>query len=358
MDIYTEGVERISAIYEELIFKVYTLTGERLAKVPDSTIMGLAIGTASDRVKLRKLLEEATTAATAEAAALYKRLAADELKRLKRLAVAQGLQVAELSEQKRLLNTLIYTARVTGSGFENIARASTLERFYVQAVDKAVTSASLGIDSYNKALRDIINSAPRGARVTYASGATRRIDSAARMNLKEGYTRIRAAMYDEVGSRIGADGVEISVKQLCAPDHLPIQGRQFKKAEFDILQQTLERPIGELNCGHIALPIVMGVSKPTYSQEQLARIEQRANQRITYTDKKGQLKEATRYELSQAMRRLELNARKRKDQLALCNAAGQLEEAKLIKKKLKKEKVLYEKIAAAGGLTARPERMR
>ncbi len=68
---------------------------------------------------------------------------------------------------------------------------------------------------------------------------------------------------------LGCDGWEISAHAACAPDHEPIQGRQYGDAEFEKLNNSLQRRIGHLNCGHTANPIILGVNAPQYTEAQL-----------------------------------------------------------------------------------------
>ena len=68
---------------------------------------------------------------------------------------------------------------------------------------------------------------------------------------------------------LGCDGWEISAHLACAPDHEPYQGRQYSDAEYEKLNNSLQRRIGHLNCGHTASPIILGVNAPQYTEEQL-----------------------------------------------------------------------------------------
>ena len=86
---------------------------------------------------------------------------------------------------------------------------------------------------------------------------------------------------------MGPDGVEISAHMLCAEDHLPYQGRQFSLEEFERLNQTLRRPIakGIWNCSHVAEPIVLGISEPAYTEEELAEYRRSSLEQVTIDGK-------------------------------------------------------------------------
>ena len=75
-------------------------------------------------------------------------------------------------------------------------------------------------------------------KVRYASGLTRRLDTAARQNVLDGFRALMQRTRDETGKAFGADGVEISAHMLCAEDHLPYQGRQFSLEDVYKRQRT------------------------------------------------------------------------------------------------------------------------
>ena len=81
-------------------------------------------------------------------------------------------------------------------------------------------------------------------RITYASGRTRRLDSACRMNILEGVRQVNNGIRKEMGNQYGADGVEIDAHGLCAEDHLPYQGKQYTIKAYEKLNNKLKRPIG------------------------------------------------------------------------------------------------------------------
>ena len=78
----------------------------------------------------------------------------------------------------------------------------------------------------------------------------------------------------------------------CAPDHEPIQGRQYSDAEYEALNDSLQRRIGHLNCGHTASPIILGVSEPQYTDAQLQKFKDNNAQGITYNGRQYTLYEA------------------------------------------------------------------
>ena len=240
-------------------------------------------------------------------------------------------------------------------GFKRGKRVVPLREYYISAIDRAVTFVRTGTVDYQTAMRSTVRDMARSGlrRVTFDSGYSRRLDSQARMNILEGVRRLNADMMEETGKEFGADGVEISAHGLCAPDHQPIQGRQFSNKEYERLNQRLQRPIGTLNCHHFATPIILGVSKPVHSDKELREINARSNVPVEYRGKT-----MTRYEASQKQRQLETAIRYAKDERDACVAAGDKIGAAQARKRSATLGREYKSFCEKAGLTPRPERTR
>lgn len=197
-------------------------------------------------------------------------------------------------------------------GFLVNGKFSTIRQQYISIVDKGITAVTTGTMDYNTAIRNaVVNMVDSGVRtVEFESGYSRRMDSQVRMNVLEGVRRLNMEMLDITSKEFGADGYEITAHSLCAPDHREIQGRQYSKEAYEKLNKDLKRPIGTLNCKHIAIPIIIGVSSSTYSDKELDKIIDNSNKEVIYDDKVY-----TKYEASQYQRKLETKIRKEKEKL-------------------------------------------
>ena len=103
----------------------------------------------------------------------------------------------------------------------------------------------------------------------YPSGSTRELYAAVSMNVMDGFRLTMQDIRDQQAQRFKADGIEVSAHGKCAEDHLPYQGRQYTKEEFERIQQRLRRPIGKgMNCRHMVTGVVLGVSSNAYTEEQ------------------------------------------------------------------------------------------
>lgn len=230
---------------------------------------------------------------------------------------AAGITQQTLRQNGTILNYIESIRSATANTFHNLSNTTNISAAYINLVDTAVEQIATGVTDYNSAIRTQLRNAGSGARVTYESGVTRRLDSAVRMNILEGARQINQGMRQEMGRQFGADGYEIDVHGLCAPDHQDIQGKRFTIKEFNDLQNNLERPIGTCNCKHGISPVIMSIGHPVYSASELAQINNYSNEMIPVGGTAY-----TRYECTQSMRQLETSMRYIKDDYILANSAG------------------------------------
>ena len=219
----------------------------------------------------------------------------------------------------------------TAASMYNLSNTTAITLGYRNAIDKAVLATSTGVGSYTETMRDTIRQLGRaGMQVTYASGYKRRLDTAVRQNIVDAVRQINKQASAMIGEELGYDAVEISAHSRSAPDHEPVQGRVFLKADFEAMQaglpfrdvnghlyQGFKRPISEWNCRHIPLSFSTKYSKPVYTDEQLRRMADE-NQKGCMINGKHR----TLYEASQIMRNIETEVRRQKDTAVAAQAAG------------------------------------
>ena len=234
--------------------------------------------------------------------------------------------VVTLAVNLPLQRILKAQARETAEKMRNLSNTTVVSKYYRDAIDEAVTAVQSGVEDYGTAIRRVIRDAGQhGLRITdegtrkvdYESGYSRRLDTAARMNVLDGVRHLNQSIMEEVSRQFGANGVEIDAHMLCAEDHLPYQGQQYSNEEFEEIQDSLQRPFGEWNCRHSWHGIVLGVSPPAYTPDQLQQFESYSTERVTID---GITK--TRYQWSQEMRRVETAIRQQKDTATLARYAG------------------------------------
>ena len=232
-------------------------------------------------------------------------------------------------------------------------RALPLRDVYRSCMDFAFVQVSTGAADYNTAIRQATkNLADRGVRwIDYESGVHTSLEAAVRRNIMGGLGLMQEQISQRTHDDLGADGWEIDAHNNSAPDHEPIQGKQYPDAEYQALNSSLVRRIGTLNCGHSAHPIILGVSIPQYSPEELERMRQKNEEGITY-----QGKHYTGYEATQRQRRLEASIRRQKRRILVDEAAGDAEKLQADQIKLQILRQEYSRFSKAAGLRTQLER--
>lgn len=240
----------------------------------------------------------------------------------------KALAKVTAKEYSNLSNTLAFASKDSNG---NIIYKD-LRKAYLDTIDEAVLSISQGKDSFQNQMKKTIRKLGQsGIRtVDYESGYSRRLDSAVRMNIQGALRDMSNELQKQFGEEYGADGIEISVHQNPALDHAPIQGHQFSNEEYVKMQNSepfkdinnkqytaIKRHISEWNCYHYEFAIVIGVNKPSYTEEEL--------QEIINKNEKGFIfegKHYTNYEGQQLQRKIETKIRELKDTQIIAKASG------------------------------------
>ena len=220
---------------------------------------------------------------------------------------AKGIDFIPYKDNAPLKNLVREIALATVGTYRNISATTGLtyldiygnritkpiQEAYWEIVDNAILNVSTGKESFWQSMKNQLETIGESGvqSIQYESGYHRRIDSALRMNLQDGLSELAYRQQELIGSQFDSDGWEITVHENPAEDHEDVQGHQFTNEEYQKLQDFGEakdvngkfidihnkygtyRPIGELNCYHEALSIVVGVSKPRYSQKELDKIK-------------------------------------------------------------------------------------
>lgn len=272
-------------------------------------------------------------------------------------------------ENKILQNQVRNIAKATVDSYINMSKNTAyallndygeleytpLSKIYQEITDRAILSVAQGRESYQQVMKDTMRELTKqGLRtVDYASGYSRRMDSSVRMNLMDGVRHLNQELQKEFGEEFGADGIEVSHHKNPAPDHEDtVDGKQFSKEEYEQVNESLERHVGELNCYHFIYPIVLGVSKPMYSKKQLEKDKE--------SNKKGfdfEGNHYTNYEGTQLQRQLETRIRQYKDRQIGAKAIGDTAEVEHCDNKIRQLSEKYHDLSKASGLPTKLERL-
>lgn len=324
----------------------------------------------SDYEEMKRELAALTGRTERAIQALIEAAAVESYGEMERLSEMTGRPLIPYAENAALQATADAIARQTAGTFRSLSNTSAIGyavhnstgaivfrgagEAYRDAIDRAIHEVTMGLTDPAAAIRQTLKDlADSGLRqVDYASGRHRRLDSAVRMNVLDGMRQVYQGIQDELGDRIGADGVELSAHGSCAPDHLPYQGRQFSLKAFDELQSSLDRPFGMWNCRHSWKRIILGVSVPAYSDAESAELRRLSTELIEFEGK-----EMTRYEATQLQRRIETGVRAAKDRANIAATAGDDVWRRAEQLRINQLTAKYQELSEAAGLPTQRERM-
>jgi len=218
---------------------------------------------------------------------------------------------------------------------------------YRREMDSAHMKVATGATDYMTAIRQACNKlAASGVRtIDYESGRSDRIEVAARRALLTSVAHVTHRISEQNGEELGADGWEMSAHSGSRPSHAVYQGRQYTQEQYERIIKPL---ISEPNCRHDVFPIILGVSEPVYTEEELKNIDQPP---FTYEGRKY-----TAYEASQQMRKMERAMRKQKDRCIVADAAGDEDSFTAASIKLRRQKDIYEDFCKAADSYTQYER--
>lgn len=315
-------IEKLALIFELRQAKINTRIIEMIAKKISTeesidTLRKLSTYTQDINSIARELNK---TVSQDEIYDLYMQIAKEEYDRTE--VFYDGKQ-KPLKDNKKLLQLIQNQAAITFETMQNLSNTTTvglirngeflpIGKAYKSLIDESIQAVYQGTESYTAAKRRILKELGEGLKVEYESGYRRRLDSSARQNILDGTKQLTLLASEQMGDEFGANGFEISAHAQCAPDHLPYQGRQYTKKQFEQLQKRLDRPFMEWNCTHTVYPIVLGISEPTHSEKQLAEIQRNNNKTKEYQGKKY-----TPYEATQMQRKIETEIRYTNDAVSV-----------------------------------------
>ena len=208
-------------------------------------------------------------------------------------------------------------------------------RAYQWALDRAEMEVMSGAISYNQAISGAVKQlADGGLRVVdYESGHRDHIDVAARRAVMTGVSQLCARYTEQSAEYLGTPHFEVSasIYEVCGLGYV------------DGLEGA--------NCRHRRYPFVDGVSERTYTDEQLAHIDDHLG-----CEYEG--RHYTAYEATQQQRRIERTVRAIKRRKVAQKAAGLAEDATATQSRINRLTKKYREFSKAAGLPLQMDRMR
>lgn len=220
---------------------------------------------------------------------------------------------------------------------------------YIRVIDQAIYEVQSGSIDYHTAMKRAMLSLGKGTRcIEYMSGYHRRLDSAVRQNILDGTKQLNQAVMDYHGKSFGADGVELTAHAISAPDHVNVQGHRFTYKEFGKMQSGMDckdiqgrkykgfpRKITEWNCKHFAIPVIVDIGSPAYTDEQLEELKKSST---------------AKYDDTQKARAMETRLRTLKEQKNALLESGDEAGAKQIQKKITAQQRVYREFCKQKGI--------
>lgn len=237
---------------------------------------------------------------------------------------------------------------------------------YQWALDNAVMQIQSGAISYNQAIKTAVKQlAESGLKVVdYKSGHRDQIDVAARRAVMTGVNQICAKYTEQSAEYLETPYYEVSAhagaRDVPGPSpwssHKDWQGKVYSTRSGDIYPSIYEvcglgyvDGLEGANCRHRRYPWVEGVSERTYTDDQLAHIDDGLG--CEYDGKKY-----TAYEATQMQRRIERTIRKQKRIKNAYKDAGLTDDARAANIKLHRLNAKYREFSKAAGLPEQKER--
>ena len=313
---------------------------------------------------------------------IFEQVAKDNKEFAKQFYKYRNIDYIPYSKDIALQNQVNSIARLTADTYLNIANTKgigflftnqdgqmyfkDIQQSYYEIIDRGILAISQGKETFQTEMRRIIKDVGGNGVVLYESGRTRRLDSAVRMNLLDGIRQVSNETAQRFAEEYNSDGIEISVHSNPAPDHADIQGRQFSNEEYEKLESgdiatdykgnkydgADKRHISEYNCYHKIFPIVLGVSKPEYTDKQLKEIQEKNEKGFEFEGK-----HYSNYEGTQLQRKIETEIRKAKDTQILARASGDDELVQESQARISLLTKKYNKLCQESGLQPKKIRM-
>lgn len=307
--------------------------GKEITSAADWQINRLyELGVSKDEIN--NLIQSTLNASDDELDRIYDEVVQSGYARNEELYSDRGKEYISYEENKELQQLVKAVKNQTKSEFKNITGSlgfavrnsdntvsfTPLAKFYQDTLDNGLMQIASGAFDYNTVLKKVVKTmTDSGLRsVDYASGWSNRVDVAARRALMTGFNQVVAKVNEDNAEQLGTEYFEVSYHRGARPTHQVWQGRVYSKKELETVcgLGTVTGLCGA-NCYHSYSPFIKGIDTPTYSEEELDRMNEEEN-----TPKEYNGKEYTAYEAQQRQRQLETAMRADRQKIELLTQGG------------------------------------
>lgn len=367
-----QGNEYILKKMGESVKKIGTLTQTQAQQLSQIFKYG------GDYEKIVQELAKLTNMNVADIYKIFEEVAKNDWQFAQQFYKYRGIKYIPFDENNALKKQVNAIAKITAEEYLNLARTSVMgyaiknskgqlvfrniKQVYHELIDEAILNVSQGKETFDEVMyRKLKEIGESGLKVVYPTTYIgkdgkehhyiRRLDSAIRMNLKDGLRTLHNETQQQFGKEFGANLIEVSHHENPAPDHIDtVDGKQFAQInvlkkqirdgiekniklsdiegnrvkvngkwyeDFNYVNDNLKRPVGTLNCYHYTFAGILGITKPEYTEEQLEKSKKKNLDGFYYEDK-----HYTLYEGQQLLRKIELELRKAKDEQIIGKASN------------------------------------
>lgn len=315
----------------------------------------------ADINEIERIIARFTKKSDAEIERILTEVAAEDDSFAKMYYEAKGLVPKTYITDAYLQTALTSVIKQTQEAIRNLSNTTSLfyqmpdgtysdiRSTYIRVIDQAIYEVQSGSIDYHTAIKRAMLSLGKGTRcIEYMSGYHRRLDSAVRQNILDGTKQLNQAVMDYHGKSFGADGVELTAHAISAPDHVNVQGHRFTNEEFEKMQSGMDckdiqgrkykgfpRKITEWNCKHFAIPVIVDIGSPAYTDEQLEELKKSST---------------AKYDDTQKARAMETRLRTLKEQKNALLESGDEAGAKQIQKKITAQQRVYREFCKQKGI--------
>lgn len=307
--------------------------GEEITSAADWQINRLyELGVSKDEID--SLIQSTLDVSDDEIDRIYDEVVKSGYARNEELYTSKGKECIPYAENKQLQQLVKAVKNQTKSEYRNITGSlgfavrnadntlsfTPLADFYQRTFDNGLMQIASGAVDYNTVLKKAVKAmTDSGLRtVDYASGWSNRVDVAVRRSLMTGFNQVVAKVNEDNAEQLGTEYFEVSYHRGARPTHQVWQGRVYSKKELETVcgLGTVTGLCGA-NCYHSYSPFIKGIDTPTYSEEELDRMNEEEN-----TPKEYNGKTYTAYEAQQKQRQLETAMRADRQKIELLTQGG------------------------------------
>lgn len=284
--------------------------------------------------EIKKAIKDTLGLSTKEVNHLYKDIIRKGYEREADLYKYKGRTQIPFAENHELQQLLGAVSDQTSSELKNITQSlgfakrgaggkltfTPVADYYQKTLDSAMLDISSGAFDYNTVLKrtvkEMTNSGLRT--VDYATGHSNRVDVAARRAVMTGMSQLTAKVNESNAEQLGTNMFETTAHGGARPEHQEWQGKWYTKDELESICGLGEvTGLCGANCYHDYYPVVPGISKPTYTPEEIEEFNRKENEPVEYNGKKY-----TKYEATQRQRKLETTMRAQRQEIKLLKEGG------------------------------------